>query len=127
MNLAEARWFAIVASRSTTRSDRTAVWATTPRPSSPQRVPLPLRLRLRSSSTREPKTSQPLPNPYSHNQWYRKSGQVNRTRYDRGGALLKGDELRKRRPSLCLGHWFSFTYSLSHHTGCRLEPRVGKP
>ena len=60
----------------TTTSGRTAVWITRPPPSSPPRVLLPLRLRLRSSSTREDKKHYPFPNPYSHNPWYKKWGQV---------------------------------------------------
>jgi len=58
-------------------SDRTARWAARPPPSSPPRVLLPLR--RRSSSTRQPKKHYPLPNPYLHNPWYRKSRLVTPT------------------------------------------------
>ena len=43
---------------------------------------LPLRLRLRSSSTREDKKHYPFPNPYSHNPWYKKWGQINADAFD---------------------------------------------
>src|ERR1700689_4105479 len=55
-------------------SVRTAASATRPRHSSPPRVLLTLRLRLRSSSTREPKTGQLLPKPYSHSTWHNNLG-----------------------------------------------------
>ena len=63
-----------VASGSTTRSVLTAAWATGPRRSSRRSVLLPFRsLRsLHSSST----LRNPLPNPNSHNAWYKNWGQV---------------------------------------------------
>ena len=79
-NVAEAQCVGRRPGRSdTTTTGRTAAWATRPPPSSRRRVLLPLRLRLRSSSTPEDKKHYPLPNPYSHNPWYKKRGQVTGT------------------------------------------------
>ena len=72
------RTFAGVGVWSTTTGGLTVRWGTGPRRSLPTAVLLlALRLRLRSSSsTAEPLKLYPLPNPYSHNPWYRKRGQA---------------------------------------------------
>ena len=78
MNLAEARWFARRRQQEHNheRPHSSLGYQTPAQFAAARASPLPLRLRLslRSSSTREPKTSQPLPNPYSHNTWHKNWG-----------------------------------------------------